>query len=79
MIFPDLDVTLELDDLTIVRARDRWFGVEPYALPVFFKIDGERHRIQIALPGPGDGPPAGVRVIGPGAANEAGTVGQWLL
>jgi hypothetical protein len=71
MIFPDLDLTLRLGDLKLRKVNDRWFGVEPYAMPVFFKIDGENYRIRIDLPGPGSGGIAfDAKLLGPGAAME---------
>jgi hypothetical protein len=39
--FEDLDITFRLDSIAVDVHADRWFGVEPYVIPVFFKIDGE--------------------------------------
>jgi hypothetical protein len=73
MIFPDLDLTLRLGDLSLDQINDRAGGVEPYAIPVFFKIDGENYLIRIDLPGPGSGELAfDANLIGPGAATADG-------
>lgn len=43
-LFQDLDVEFRLDTLTVVEHSDRFFGgVEPYVIPLFFKLDGERY------------------------------------
>ena len=42
-IFEDIDINFQLDTISVEEVADRWFGVEPYVIPIFFKIDGERY------------------------------------
>lgn len=41
-ILQSLDLRYKLQKLEIKKASDRWFGVEPYVIPMFFKVDGDR-------------------------------------
>jgi hypothetical protein len=43
-IFNDLDINFRLDNLEVQEHSDRWAGVEPYVIPVFFKIDGDKYK-----------------------------------
>lgn len=46
MVFNSLSVRLEFTELHLAAVSDRfWSGAEPYLLPVFFKVDGERTSI----------------------------------
>ena len=44
-----VNVTLALNELIINKASDRWRGVEPYIVPVFFKVDGERYEATLRI------------------------------
>lgn len=48
-LFKDANVTLALDILRIWSADDRYRGVEPYVVPVFFKVDGERYGASLRI------------------------------
>jgi hypothetical protein len=42
-LFEPVQLTIELNSLEIKIAEDRLGDVEPYVIPVFFKVDGERY------------------------------------
>jgi hypothetical protein len=48
-LFKKVWVTLALDVLRIRAADDRYDGVEPYVVPVFFKVDGERYLASLRI------------------------------
>lgn len=48
-VFGKADVTFALDILRIWAADDRYGGVEPYVVPVFFKVDGERYLASLRI------------------------------
>ncbi len=48
-LFKTMDVTLALGTLRIGTADDRFGGVEPYVVPVFFKVDGERYLASLRI------------------------------
>jgi hypothetical protein len=48
-LFKTAKVTLALDTLRIRSADDRWGGVEPYVVPIFFKVDGERYLASLRI------------------------------
>lgn len=43
-LFETVNMTLALSELVIDEADDRWGGVEPYVVPAFYKVDGERYQ-----------------------------------
>lgn len=48
-LFGTTNVTLALDILRVWSADDRWGGVEPYVVPIFFKVDGERYLASLRI------------------------------
>ena len=48
-LFQPTNVTLGLDKLKINSSDDRWWDVEPYVVPVFFKVDGERYLASLRI------------------------------
>lgn len=48
-LFKTANVTLALDILRIWSDDDRWDGVEPYVVPIFFKVDGERYLASLRI------------------------------
>src|SRR5215204_1462131 len=48
-LLESVNVTIALSELTIRKADDRWGGVEPYVVPVFYKVDGERYRATLRI------------------------------
>lgn len=48
-LFQPTTVTLALETLTINSADDRWWDVEPYVVPIFFKVDGERYLARLGI------------------------------
>lgn len=48
-LFQKTNVTLALDELKIESADDRWWNVEPYVVPIFFKVDGERYLASLRI------------------------------
>jgi hypothetical protein len=49
-VFPDLDIEFKLTTLEVEEHSDRFgTGVEPYIIPLFFKIDGERYQARFSI------------------------------
>jgi hypothetical protein len=42
-LFHNVPIHFTLTKLRVFEHYDRWSGVEPYVIPVFFKIDGDRY------------------------------------
>lgn len=48
-LFQPIGVTLGLEKLSINTSDDRWWDVEPYVVPIFFKVDGERYLASLRI------------------------------
>ena len=48
-LFETKNVTIGLDTLTITESGDRWGGVEPYIIPIFYKVDGEGYEAVLSI------------------------------
>lgn len=48
-LFETKNVTIALETLTISEADDRWRGVEPYIIPIFYKVDGEGYEAVLSI------------------------------
>ncbi|MGA7303407.1 MAG: hypothetical protein WBW88_00975 [Rhodothermales bacterium] len=66
-LFETKNVTFALKELFIEKADDRWGGVEPYVVPVFYKIDGQRYRATLRILNSQPPRPGSTEVPAPGA------------
>jgi hypothetical protein len=48
-LFGKADVTLALETLRFWSIHDRYGGIEPYVVPIFFKVDGERYLASLRI------------------------------
>lgn len=48
-IFEDIDLRFRVREIEVEQHDDRWGGDEPYVIPVFFKVDGERYTMTVRI------------------------------